>query len=48
MTGKNDVVARVIERRQGDATQLLQILREMQQELDWISPATARVRRHSP
>jgi len=41
MTDKNDVVARVIERRQGDATQLLQILREIQQELDWISPATA-------
>jgi len=42
MADKNDVVARVIERRKGDATQLLQILREIQQELDWISPATAR------
>ena len=42
MTGKNDVVARVIERRQGDPTQLLQILREIQQELGWIAPDAAR------
>ncbi|HKN31215.1 MAG TPA: NAD(P)H-dependent oxidoreductase subunit E [Roseiarcus sp.] len=42
MTGTNDVVARVIERRQGHPTQLLQILREIQQELEWISPDTAR------
>ena len=42
MSGKSDVVARVIDRRRGDSTQLLQILREIQEELDWISPATAR------
>jgi [NiFe] hydrogenase diaphorase moiety large subunit len=42
MSGKSDVVARVIERRRGDPTQLLQILREIQEELDWISPETAR------
>ena len=42
MTGKDDVVARAIERRQGEPTQLLQILLEIQQELEWISPDTAR------
>ncbi len=42
MSGKSDVVARVIERRGGDPTQLLQILREIQEELEWISPETAR------
>src|SRR5271166_4011976 len=42
MSGKSDVVARVIERRRGDPTQLLQILRQIQEELDWISPETAR------
>src|SRR5271166_468317 len=42
MSGKSDVVARVIERPRGDPTQLLQILRQIQEELDWISPETAR------
>jgi [NiFe] hydrogenase diaphorase moiety large subunit len=42
MSGKDDVVARAIERRQGDPTQLLQILIEIQQELEWISPDAAR------
>jgi NADH:ubiquinone oxidoreductase subunit E len=30
------------ERRRGDPTQLLQIVRQIQEELDWISPETAR------
>ena len=42
MSGNSEVVARVINRRHGDPTQLLQILREIQQELEWISPDTAR------
>ncbi len=42
MSDKSDVVARVLDRRRGDAMQLLQILREVQEELDWISPETAR------
>jgi [NiFe] hydrogenase diaphorase moiety large subunit len=43
MSGKSDdVVARVIERRRADPTQLLQILREIQEEFGWISPETAR------
>ena len=42
MSGKSDVVARAIERRRGDPTQLLQILRDIQEDFDWISPETAR------
>jgi [NiFe] hydrogenase diaphorase moiety large subunit len=42
MSDQSHVVARVGERRRGDPTQLLQILREIQEELDWISPDTAR------
>src|SRR5271157_4290371 len=41
MAAENDVVARVL-RRRAEPTQLLQILREAQEELDWISPETAR------
>ena len=41
MSDASDVVTRIVERRHGDPTQLLQILREVQEELDWISPATA-------
>jgi NADH:ubiquinone oxidoreductase subunit E len=36
----NDVVARILQRR-ADPTQLLQILREAQEELGWISPDAA-------
>ncbi len=42
MPDQNYVVARAAERRRGDPCQLLQILREIQEELDWISPDTAR------
>ena len=42
MPDENHVVARAAERRRGDPGQLLQILREIQEELDWISPDTAR------
>ena len=42
MSGKSEVVARVVQRRRGDPAQLLQILREIQEEFDWISPETAR------
>ncbi len=41
MSDRSDVVTRVVERRAGNPAQLLQILREVQEELDWISPATA-------
>jgi [NiFe] hydrogenase diaphorase moiety large subunit len=41
MAGESDVVARILPRR-ADPTQLLQILREAQEELGWISPETAR------
>src|SRR5271166_6906825 len=42
MSANSDVVSRVIERRKSDPTQLLQMLREIQEELDWIAPETAR------
>src|SRR5271157_2822061 len=42
MSANSDVVSRVLERRHGVSTQLLQILREVQEEFDWISPETAR------
>ena len=42
MSSKSDLVARVLDRRRGVPAQLLQILREIQEELDWISPETAR------
>ncbi|MBV9286714.1 MAG: NAD(P)H-dependent oxidoreductase subunit E [Hyphomicrobiales bacterium] len=42
MTGEGDVVARVLDHRRADPTELLQILREIQEELDWISPEIAR------
>ena len=41
MAAENDVVARVL-RRRAEPTQLLQILREAQEELGWISPEAAR------
>ena len=41
MAAETDVVALVL-RRRADPTQLLQILREAQEELGWISPETAR------
>jgi [NiFe] hydrogenase diaphorase moiety large subunit len=40
MSTKN-VVTRVLDHRRRDPTLLLQILREIQEELDWISPDTA-------
>ncbi len=42
MSDNSDVVSRVLERRHAVSTQLLQILREIQEELGWISPETAR------
>jgi [NiFe] hydrogenase diaphorase moiety large subunit len=42
MADQSDAVTRILERRRADPTQLLQILREAQEELDWISPETAR------
>jgi [NiFe] hydrogenase diaphorase moiety large subunit len=42
MPGESDVVVRILERRSADPAQLLQILREIQEELDWISPDVAR------
>jgi len=42
MSDNSDVVSRVLERRHGVSTQLLQILREIQEEVGWISPETAR------
>ena len=41
MAAESDVVARVL-RRRAEPTQLLQILREAQEELGWISPEAAR------
>jgi [NiFe] hydrogenase diaphorase moiety large subunit len=41
MAHANEVVTRALERRRADPTQLLQILREIQEELDWVSPETA-------
>ena len=42
MSGESDVVSRILERRSADPAQLLQILREIQEETDWISPEVAR------
>ena len=42
MTKTSDVVARALARHRADSTRLLQILWEAQEELDWISPETAR------
>jgi [NiFe] hydrogenase diaphorase moiety large subunit len=39
MAASDEVVARVLERRRSERTYLLQILREIQEELGWISPA---------
>ena len=41
MSDTSEVVVRALERRRARPTQLLQILREVQEELDWISPETA-------
>jgi [NiFe] hydrogenase diaphorase moiety large subunit len=41
MSDTSDVVARAVERRHAESGQLLQILREIQEEVDWISPETA-------
>jgi [NiFe] hydrogenase diaphorase moiety large subunit len=41
MAAEGDVVAQVM-RRRADSTELLQILREAQEELGWISPETGR------
>ena len=41
MAAEGDVIARVM-RRRADHTDLLQILREVQEELGWISPETGR------
>src|ERR1700686_946319 len=42
MPGESDVVMRMAERRGAEPTQLLQILCEIQEELNWISSETAR------
>src|SRR3974390_1444842 len=42
MTRESDTVARALARHRADQTHLLQILREVQEELDWIAPDTAR------
>jgi [NiFe] hydrogenase diaphorase moiety large subunit len=42
MSGNGDGVARAVERHGSNPTQLLQILREIQEERDWISPETGR------
>ncbi len=42
MSDTSDVVARGVERHHAQPTQLLQILREVQEELEWISPETTR------
>lgn len=41
MAAEGDVIAQVM-RRRADPTDLLQILREVQEELGWISPETGR------
>ncbi len=38
MTTADRIVAAAVERRRGDATYLVQILREVQEALDWIAP----------
>src|SRR5208337_504942 len=40
MTPAAPIVAAAVERRRGDPTYLLQILREAQEALDWIAPET--------
>ena len=40
MTSADEIVAAAVERRRGDPTSLLQILREAQEALDWIAPET--------
>ncbi|MBV8106477.1 MAG: NAD(P)H-dependent oxidoreductase subunit E [Hyphomicrobiales bacterium] len=40
MSDTSEVVLQALERRRAEPTQLLQILREVQEELDWISPET--------
>ncbi len=42
MSETSGVVARVVGRRRADPTLLLQILREIQEDLDWISPEALR------
>jgi [NiFe] hydrogenase diaphorase moiety large subunit len=42
MTMGSDVVARALSRHRENPTRLVQILREAQEELDWISPETTR------
>jgi [NiFe] hydrogenase diaphorase moiety large subunit len=42
MSGNGEVVARAVERHGSNPRQLLQILREIQEERDWISPETGR------
>ena len=42
MATSSDVVARALARRRADPNYLLQILREVQEEMDWIAPETAR------
>lgn len=42
MSETSRLVARVVGRRRADPTQLLQILREVQEDLDWISPEALR------
>ena len=42
MSDESGVVSRILERRSADPAQLLQILREIQEETDWISPEVAR------
>ena len=42
MARESDAVARALARHRAEATHLLQILREVQEELDWIAPETAR------
>jgi [NiFe] hydrogenase diaphorase moiety large subunit len=41
MAGDTDLIQRVIERRGSNPTHLLQILREIQEDSDWISPEIA-------
>ena len=41
MMPADSIVAAAVERRRGDPTYLLQILREVQEALDWIAPETA-------
>ncbi len=40
MATGSDVVVRALTRHKANPTRLLQLLREIQEELDWISPET--------